>query len=248
MTRTLPAARRQRQTTTPATSGPWPMAVMVVVAVGLGAALWLIAGPPSEAWRLPGLATMRATLTASEIADRDLIAMAAALAWLVLGYLAVTVTLRCAALAADRATRGARWARVALRLTNLITVPAVRRIVDGGVAGTLLVASWMPATARVAVAAEPVVSLPVTADAQAGGPAPRHAEQEPERAQSVAYTVVRGDDLWGIARRAYGGMALHEPEPDLPRMGDRPSDRGDHDRARRRSQRGAGRTRGDGDA
>ncbi|GMU40660.1 MAG: hypothetical protein AMXMBFR23_15260 [Chloroflexota bacterium] len=179
------------------------MAVMIVVAVGLGAALWLTAGPPSEAWRLPDLATVRATLTASEIADRDLIAMAAALAWLVLGYLAVTVTLRCAALAANRATRGARWARIALRLTNLITVPAVRRIVDGGVAGTLLVASWMPATARVVVAAEPMVSLPVTAVAQAGGPA-RHAEQEPERAQAVAYTVVRGDDLWGIARRAYG--------------------------------------------
>ena len=204
MARTLPAARRQRQTSTPATPGPWSIAVMVVVAVGLGAALWLIAGPPSEAWRLPDLVTVRATLTASEIADRELIAMATALEWLVLGYLAVTVTLRCAALAADRATRGARWARIALQLTNLITVPAVRRIVDGGLAGTLLVASWMPGTARVAVAAEPDVSLPVTADAQAGGPAARHAEQEPERAQSVAYTVVRGDDLWGIARRAYG--------------------------------------------
>jgi|GEM_PF-2565433 len=204
MARTLPAARRQRHTSAPAAPGPWSMAVMLVVAVGLGIALWLIAGPPSEAWRLPDLATVRAKLTASEIADRDLIAMAAALAWLALGYLAVTVTLRCAALAADRATRGARWARIALRLTNLITVPAVRRIVDGGVAGTLLVASWMPATARVAVAAEPVVSLPVPAVAQAGGPAPRHAEQEPERAQAVAYTVVRGDDLWGIARRVYG--------------------------------------------
>ncbi len=204
MARTLPAARRQRHTGAPAAPGPWSMAVMLVVAVGLGIALWLIAGPPSEAWRLPDLATVRATLTASEIADRDLIAMAAALAWLVLGYLAVTVTLRCAALAADRATRGARWARVALRLTNLITVPAVRRIVDGGVAGTLLMASWMPATARVAGAAEPAVSLPVPAVAQAGGPAPRHAEQEPEQAQAVTYTVVRGDDLWGIARRVYG--------------------------------------------
>ena len=80
MARTLPATRRRRHSRAPATPGPWSMAVMVVAGVGLGVTLWLIAGPPSEAWRLPDLATMRATLTASEIADRDLIAVATAVA------------------------------------------------------------------------------------------------------------------------------------------------------------------------
>ena len=85
------------------------------------------------------------------MADPDL-ASAAALAWLVLGYLALSVGLRLAALLAallaGRLSGGARWARTGLRLSNLVTIPAVRRLVDGGAAGTLLAASWLPLPAH----------------------------------------------------------------------------------------------------
>lgn len=206
MTRTLPAAGRHRVLNEPATSGPGSLVAMILIAAALGVVLWVISGPPSAAWYLPDFATVRETLAGSEINDRDLVAAATAVAWLLLAYLAIVVSLRAAAVAAERATRGARWARVALQITNLTTIPAVRRIVDGGVAGTLVVASWMPATARIAVAAEPaaIVALPPPAVvAEAGGPAPWYAAEQAERWQAVSYTVVRGDDLWGIAKRFY---------------------------------------------
>ncbi|MGE3855846.1 MAG: LysM peptidoglycan-binding domain-containing protein, partial [Dehalococcoidia bacterium] len=147
---------------------------------------------------------MRTALTATEVSDGDLIAVATAIAWLLLGYLAITIGLRALAVTADRVTRGARWARTALRVTNLITVPAVRRIVDGGVAGTLLLATWLPVP-RTAVASAPVAVValhaPPAAEAQVTAPDDRAVTV---RAPFVVYTVVPGEDLWGIARRLYG--------------------------------------------
>lgn len=182
----------------------WPLAVMLGLSALMAGALWRISGPPSIS--VPDLPALRSALAGTELADRDIITVATTLAWLILGYLGFTMTLRCLALAADRATQGARWARVALRLSHLITVPAVRRIVDGGVAGTLLVSSWMPVSARAALAVDPAPviamrDLPV-AQVEAGATAER--DEQVQATQFVAYTVQRGEDLWEIARRFYG--------------------------------------------
>ncbi|MEX2154432.1 MAG: BTAD domain-containing putative transcriptional regulator [Gemmatimonadaceae bacterium] len=207
MTRALPRTRRSDRARRPGPrreAGPWPLAVTLAVAATAAAILWRIAGPPSAAWRLPDITTVRTALTATEGSDGDLIAVATAIAWLLLGYLAVTIGLRALAVTADRATRGARWARAALRVTNLITVPAVRRIVDGGVAGTLLLATWLPVP-RAAIASAPVaiVALHAPPAAEAHVPAPDD-RAATVRAPFVVYTVAPGDDLWGIARRLYG--------------------------------------------
>ncbi len=212
MTRALPRTRRSDRGRRPEPrreAGAWPLAVTLAVASTAAAILWRIAGPPAAAWRLPDITTVRTALTATEVSDGDLIAVATAIAWLLLGYLAVTIGLRALAVTADRATRGARWARAALRVTNLITVPAVRRIVDGGIAGTLLLATWLPVP-RAAIASAPVAIValhaPPAAEAQVTAP---DARAVTVRVPFVVYTVAPGEDLWGIARRLYGDGARY---------------------------------------
>ena len=124
-------------------------------------------------------------------------------------YLALSVGLRLAALLAGRLSGGARWARTGLRLSNLVTIPAVRRLVDGGVGGTLLAASWLPLPAHIegsghhAYAAAAAAPPPLVAWADAP-PLPAEAAPEAPPPPCVLYTVAPGDDLWEIARRCYG--------------------------------------------
>jgi DNA-binding SARP family transcriptional activator len=177
---------------------------LVIGGAALGYLLREIDGGP----RTPDWPHIREVLAGSEIADADVIAGTATFAWLVLGYLAITVGVRLLLLLADRISRGAGWAQTGLQLSNLITIPAVRRVVDGGMAGTLLVLSWLPHSTRIGAAAAPVAVValaPPPLAAWEAGPqwSPELAPQE-ESPQFIEYTVVRGDDLWDIARRFYG--------------------------------------------
>ncbi|GMU39430.1 MAG: hypothetical protein AMXMBFR23_02960 [Chloroflexota bacterium] len=200
----------RRHTVQAPISDPSPRALAFTVALGiaLGVVLWSISGPPtlraSVDW-----AHIRATLTGSELAATDVVAVATGIAWLVLGYLALTIGLRAVAVTVTRITGGARWARSGLSLTNLITIPAVRRVVDSGVGGTLLVMSWLPDPSRAAAA--PAATVVVVAPAAAPTEIVRVDESLPPMspgsehdATFIEYTVVRGDSLWDIARRLYG--------------------------------------------
>lgn len=212
MSQAVPRARRRDHQQRPVEirrSRPWPLAITLGVAASAAVLLWRIAGPPTAVWRIPDLGAVRSALTATELSDGDLITAAATVAWLLLAYLTISVGLRALAVAADRATRGARWARTALRLTNLITIPAVRSIVDGGVAGTLLMATWMPVprpadashlTGVVALRALHAVEAPAAVS---------EAAEVAVRAPVIAYTVAPGEDLWGIAQRLYGDGARY---------------------------------------
>ena len=189
--------------------GALGLAALLAGGIALGLLLWTLDGGPAVPdWRaLPG------ALSGPAIADADLAATAAAVAWLALCYLALSVGVRLFALLATGVTGGARWARAGLRLSNLVTIPAVRRLIDGGVAGTLLAASWLPLPQQVTQAAPPAyVATAAPADA---GPAAEHrgaitqgvplaAAAEPEATRFARYTVAAGDNLWGIARRSYG--------------------------------------------
>ena len=189
--------------------GALGLAALLAGGIALGLLLWTLDGGPAvPAWRaLPG------ALSGPAIADADLAATAAAVAWLALCYLALSVGVRLFALLATGVTGGARWARAGLRLSNLVTIPAVRRLIDGGVAGTLLAASWLPLPQQVTQAAPPayvVTAAPAAAGPEAGHQGaitrgvPLAAAAEPEATRFARYTVAAGDNLWGIARRSYG--------------------------------------------
>ncbi len=184
--------------------GAWSLVALVAAGGALATALWALAGAPE----LPDPGRLRRSLQGSELSDAELLAAAAWLCWLLLGYLALAVSLRLSALAAARASGGAAWARSGLRLSALVTIPAVRRVVDSGFGGALLAASWLPLPEA---AAEPAPPPPIAAAFQAPSAATAAAAAEQQPAASgtgegpaLLYTVAPGDDLWGIARRCYG--------------------------------------------
>ena len=204
--------------------GTLGLLALLLVGVAMGYVLWELGGGP----RAPDGAHIREVLAGSEVADSDIAAAAAAIAWLVLGYLALSVGLRLALLLAERISGGARWARTGLRLSNLVTIPAVRRLVDGGVAGTLLAASWLPLPSHMegaagpayAAAAAPPPPLVAWVDAP---PPPAEAAPEAPSPRCVLYTVASGDDLWEVARRCYGDgsrfVEIFEASRGLPMEG-----------------------------
>lgn len=191
---------------------------LVTGAIALGAALWWLNGPPHPPSSPPDWERVRQILTGSYLPYEDVIDLATSIGWLALLYLGVAITLRVAALALVGLGEGAAWARRALRLSDLITIPIVRRIVDGAVAGTLLLAAWLPLAGRLkaegAVPIEPGVAAAALVQAAEHGPGTDpSAEWSEEPAEdgggSVSYTVVEGDTLWEIARRFYGDGSLY---------------------------------------
>ncbi|MDO8616119.1 MAG: LysM peptidoglycan-binding domain-containing protein [Dehalococcoidia bacterium] len=142
-----------------------------------------------------------------------------AVGWLALGYLSVTVVLRMLCEIAARAADGAAWGRAALRFSDLITLPPVRRMVDGSLAGVLIVSAWLR-TDPSAASAEPVVATVNATEprvyyaASIGRPetlelSNGHFGAAAASAEVVSYTVADGDTLWNIANRFYGDGSLY---------------------------------------
>lgn len=193
--------------------GLLPLLGLVAFSSALGYLLWRVDGPPRAPAGLFDIERVREMLTATQVADGDVITIAATIGWLALGYLALTVLLRLLVAAAERLLGAPRWLGGAARASDLITLPLVRHIVDGAVAGTLLLATALPSAAAaraVAPAYVPVSTAsyarPWTVEAALGGGAhdDRPAHQEESLPRHVSYTVVRGDYLWAIAHRFYG--------------------------------------------
>jgi len=183
---------------------------------GLVAVLVWLTGPPHLPEAMPGSADIRRVLTTSDVPADAVVYLASSAAWLALGYLVVSTVLRFLARAVLRwrgATRVAQWF---VRLTDLLTIPFVRRLTDGAVAGLLLTSAWLPtlpkpktaghaAVVLITPAASPAVSDPAirtSGDAAQDG-IPTLLLAAPAQ-NAVPYTVVAGDTLWTIANRFYG--------------------------------------------
>ena len=198
--------------------GLFRFAWLVAAGVGLGVALWWLNGPPHLPSLPPDWERAREILTGSYLPYEDVIYVAASIGWLALLYLGLSVVLRLVALGLAGLGQGAAWARGALRLSDLITLPIVRSIVDGAVAGTLVLAAWVPRAPGLKAEAATDV-LPGVVAAAIIQPAEQRADvrsdtggsSEPAQDDggSISYTVVPGDTLWDIARRFYGDGSLY---------------------------------------
>src|SRR3972149_9759806 len=122
-----------------------PLAGLVLGAVAVGTALWWIGGPPHLPSAWPDWERIGPILTGSHVPHADALAVAKAVGWLALAYLAVTLALRVTGQALVGVTDGAAWARASLHMRDAVTIPVAGGIVDGAVAGTLVLAVWVSA-------------------------------------------------------------------------------------------------------
>lgn len=189
----------------------WPGVVAFIALCGAtGAGLWYFTGPPTILISVQDWSHVRDVLGGSQLRDDDVIAVVAAIGWLILGYLMLSVALRLVFGIAVAVTGGAAWARAGLRVTTPMTIPFVRRMVDGALAGTI----FMTATfhAPTAAFASGVVPAPIeapfhrhVAGIDASALAPSLAPSVPSAMEApTSYTVAPGDHLWGIAERFLG--------------------------------------------
>lgn len=203
-------------------------AALLVLVAGMALSLAWLTGPPRLPHIPPDIAHIREVLAGSEIPEADVLFLTSLAGWVVLAYLALILTLRSLVLSVLCWCGATRAAWGLWRLLDPLTLPAMRRLTDGALAGALVTSVWVapPAKARAATVSA-VVPLPVPA-----APAPRAALgwvvidgqgtvalvpggdaaplAQPERL-AVPYTVVAGDTVWRIAERMYGdGQRYHE--------------------------------------
>ncbi len=184
------------------------LVALVALLALVGTLLWRFVGPPTTVLSVPDWAHVRHVLGGAQLRDDDVVAVAGGLAWLAIGYLAVSVALRLGLGTASSITGGAAWARTGLRVTEPLTVPFVRHLVDGALAGTIvLTASFQPALAAASSGEAATVSLiaPTHSREIVGSVAPVPGSV-PQQATLVAtsYTVISGDSLWAISERLFG--------------------------------------------
>ncbi|HEX2034569.1 MAG TPA: LysM peptidoglycan-binding domain-containing protein, partial [Chloroflexota bacterium] len=215
----------------PRTGGASLAGLLLALAAG-GWLLYRLSGRPRLPRSLPAPEAIWQALQRPDLPLDAALPVLAALAWALWLWLVVSVVLRLAVLAADGLTQGAAWVGALRRLSDRLTLPVVRRVIDGAVVAGVVVSLAGRASPAAAAAIEDV---PASVTYQAPPPAPPHsgppepADPEPALpavpstpAQRIAgqpappdvddqappqvavYRVKAGDNLWHIAERYYG--------------------------------------------
>ncbi len=201
------ASRRRRE----GDGGWFGLVALVAACVAVAIGLWAVSGPPSMLTSTPDWSHIRTVLTGSRLSDQDVITVTTGIAWLVVTYLLLSIVGRLAFGLAAVLTDQAAWARAGLRVTAPLTLPLVRRVVDGALAGTILVSATFHTPSAAFASAAPIstsVEAPLqTHLASFAEPAAVPSTAAPALAVETVpaiYTVTRGDHLWGVAERFLG--------------------------------------------
>ncbi len=179
--------------------------VGLTVGLALGAlALYTLAGPPRLPSELPSWDIVVLTLQGSSVPLETLAYVITTAAWAVWFWIIASLALRLVVVGADVLTHGAAWAKALRTISDRITLPVVRRLVDGAIVAIIVVnlaARPAPSAAAASVTPnsvvveihEPTEPRAETSEVQQGG------EQ-----RAIEYAVQSGDTLWAIAERYYG--------------------------------------------
>ena len=171
-----------------------------------GAALYAVAGLPHLPAALPSWDVVVLTLRGSDLPPETLGYLLTTAAWVLWLWIVASLLLRSLVVAAEVATRGAAWVSSLRALSDLVTLPFVRRVVDGALIALVVVnvaGRGVPAAAAAPLAP---VATAVASAAPARVVLGDHiitVEGGPEQRQ-VEYTVQPGDTLWSISERFYG--------------------------------------------
>jgi DNA-binding SARP family transcriptional activator/LysM repeat protein len=177
--------------------------------LGLAAGGWVlraVAGPPRLPSELPAVDAVPGVLLGTDVPLGLLAYLLTTAAWALWFWLVATVALRVLVLAADAGTRGARWVRSLRALSDRVTLPIVRRLVDGALVAALVVNLLGRTVSSAAAAGGGEVAAAAAGPGWAGvgesvGPSRPEADGAPP---IIQYTVQPGDSLWVIAERFYG--------------------------------------------
>ncbi|HET7767564.1 MAG TPA: LysM peptidoglycan-binding domain-containing protein, partial [Chloroflexota bacterium] len=167
-----------------------------------GGLLHRLVGPPRVPSPLPRWSDILLALGAADVPTDALVYLFGMTAWAIWIWLAGTAVLRLVVVAAEAVTGGAAWLGGLRRVSDRITSPLVRRIVDGAVVATVVVN--VVGRAAPAAAAGSEMTGPVVTTAPLDLAARRASTSVPVDQVHVLYTVRDGDNLWRIAERHYG--------------------------------------------
>ncbi|MFN8472782.1 MAG: LysM peptidoglycan-binding domain-containing protein [Anaerolineae bacterium] len=174
------------------------------LAIG-GFLLYKLAGPPHLPSPLPSWQLILVTLNGSEVPLEALAYIFTTAAWLVWGWIVVSLAFHLFLAMADIATRGAAWVRNLHEVLDPLTAPLVRRVVDGAVVAAFVVNVAGRMTPGASAASQATTPIVLVAGAHADEQ-PAHPEepQATEQRKVAYYTVQPGDSLWAISERFYG--------------------------------------------
>ncbi|MCC6177465.1 MAG: LysM peptidoglycan-binding domain-containing protein [Chloroflexi bacterium] len=178
------------------------LGLVVGLAIG-GTTLLAVAGPPRLPAELPNRVIIASTLNGSYLPPEAVAYVVTTAAWMIWGWLTLSLALRLIVLGAEAIAYGAAWVRALRLISDRVTLPVVRRLVDGAVV-TVLVVNLM---ARAAPASAAPISYSTVMLTRSDGGAPELSPNEPSRESSrrtIRYTVQPGDTLWTISERFYG--------------------------------------------
>ena len=191
-------------------SGVRDLLLFIVGLVVGAAALFAVAGPPRPPAELPTWDVIAATLRGSYLPPEVIAYALTTAAWGVWLWMVGTLLLRVVVVVADSLTHGAAWVHALRAVSDRVTLPIVRKVVDGALVA-LLVVNLIGRSPAIAAAAPPEpagIALAVTphrlAESTATSVGPIAHAQEREEKETLAYTVQAGDSLWAIAERFFG--------------------------------------------
>lgn len=183
---------------------------LLLVLGGGGAFLFRFAGVPRLPQSLPDWGSVWFTLQGADVPVEAALYVSGTVAWGLWLWLSASVVLRLVVLATDGYAHGTAWA-VALRaLSDRVTLPVIRRVVDGAVVATIVVqfvgrVSTVSAAPLASHETAPTVVAPVeTYQATPSEVVTGAATTVVAETGATTYQVKRGDNLWDIARQFYG--------------------------------------------
>lgn len=180
--------------------------VGLILGLAIGAVvLNAIARPPHLPTHIPTWNEIASTLRGSSLPLDVLAYVVTMAAWAVWFWIVASLFLRLLVTAAETVTRGAAWAHTLHSISDRITLPLVRRAVDGALVATFVVNMVGRSMPSVAAAAPPVSTPHVASIRSHSRPGELALDQQSgRRPRDFKYTVQPGDTLWGISEQLYG--------------------------------------------
>ncbi len=178
----------------------------LLVGLLLGAVVLYATGPPHLPAQLPNWSLAGATLRGSSLPLGLLAYILSMTAWAVWLWIVGSLLLRVLVLGIDAMTHGAAWVADLRAVSDRVTLPIVRRAVDGALVAMVVVNVASRTVSGAAAASLPIATTShVTAiRSHTTVSGSDTAARKGQRPQDDTYTVQAGDTLWAIAQRFYG--------------------------------------------